>query len=156
MQTRSHYYYNARGLKIRLEDADDQMYFKKINDVEDMTRNTRDQLCVVYDDSVLDLPDDMVFVIYHRAEGTLFFLEKWKLYFLEGVNIVRENKEVRFYIPYNTFKSMGSASDWIEYDASNITWDSIKNMVIPEEKPKDLSDQISHFQHAIRESGRDA
>lgn len=156
MNTRSNHYYNDRGLKIFKKDADDQMFFTKVADANALPRNSRNQLCVVYEADIMDMPDDTNLVVYVRSEGTLFFIEKWKLYFLEDVNMVKEDGEMKLYVPYKTFKSIGSGFEWIEVDASNVTWQSIKKHVTPEEKPKNLSDQSSHFQNVLREAAKRA
>lgn len=154
MSSRQDFYYSDRGLKIRREGADGKMLFTVAKDCESMERSSRGQLCIVYDlEDIEDLPNDSVLVLLQQEENILLFLEKWKLYYLDALNIEKTKKGVRVFIPYKEFKSIGGHS-WVAFDGANVTWSSIADMVNPDPVPNNLGEQIPLFTHAISESGQ--
>lgn len=151
--SRSHAYYNDNGLKIHRDDADGKMIFLQMRDMESLDRNSRSEKCFFMDaDDVMNLPNDMIFVVFNRQENVVLFLEKWKLCYIDLVNIVNSGKRsAGIMVPYKMFKSIGGFT-WIDDNASNVTWDSVKDFISPETMPKDISDQLPHFQNAIKEA----
>lgn len=149
---RSNHYYNDRGLKMFLQDADGMMYFSTIEGIDSLELNTRNQRCVKYNaDDVMGLTNDMVLVLYDKTEQRLMFLEKWRLYFLDEVNIHIENGDVMLHVPYKLFNLVGGDSTWIDMHATNVTWKSIEDNIVTDEIPKNLSDQINLYNYAVKE-----
>lgn len=149
--TRSNYYYNDRGLKIRCEGADGGIVFKSIEGVGSLERNSRDQRCIEYDaKEIMRLPNDMSLVIYDETEGIILFLEKWKLYFIDPVNIIINKRDITLMVPYKTFTNIGGFP-WIDTHASNVTWAAIKEDIKLAPVPDDLEDQINLYEYAIKE-----
>jgi len=149
---RSNYYYSDRGIKLFLKDADGKMYFRAIRNPDLLDRNSREERCITYDTSdVMNLPNDTVLVLYDMQEGILLFQEKWRLYFIDPVNILIDKRNITLQVPYNTFKSIGGGYSWMDVHATNVTWDSIKDNISAEPVPDLISDQISLYNHAIKE-----
>ncbi len=153
MTKRSDHYYGDRGLKMYQKDTDGKMYFKTVESAEALERNFRSQLCLTYTvDELENLPDDMVLVILQKQEGLIMFYEKWRIYYADELNIVRDAKDVKIYVPYKDFKSIGGHS-WVDFNGDNITWENIKEYINVDEPSHGYQEQIPLFKYAIKQSG---